>query len=77
MDKKRRKFLKLLVVGSGTLVMGQVLSPLLVKLVHPSSEKPKTRTKTSSKTFRVVENKQVLSFYDNSGEEILQIDTGT
>ncbi len=75
MDTKRRKFLKLLVVGSGTLLMGQVLSPLLVKIVDTSSTKPKTRT--TSKAFQVVEDKEVVSFYDSSGEEIFQIDKGT
>lgn len=74
MDKKRRKFLKILAIGSGTLLMGEVLSPLLSKLLDNSSTKAKD--KPSPKAFRVVENETILSVYDNSGEEIFQIDRG-
>jgi len=61
-------------MGSGTLVMGEVLGSLLFKLLHNSSTK--TIATTNSKAFRVVKKEKVLSVYDKSGEEILQIDEG-
>ena len=72
MDKKRRKFLKILLLGAGTFVAGKVFGPFFSKsLSIPSNDKK------SSSAFKVVENKKFLSIYDNSGEEVLQIDKST
>lgn len=76
-DNNRRRFLKIILIGSGTLVVGKVLGPFLPRFFNVSStEASSPLTKTDSSAFRVVENKKVLSIYDNSGEEIFQIDKG-
>ena len=79
MDKNRRKFLKIVLVGSGMLIMGKILDPLFSK----SLENPLAKTNLNAKidkddpdTYKVVENKKNLSVYDSSGEEIFQIDNG-
>lgn len=76
MDTNRRKFLKIILVGSGTLAVGKVLSPALLKFFDGSSTKTDLlpKTKTSFGEFQVVENEKILSVYDDSGEEIFQID---
>lgn len=72
MDKSRRKFLKLIFIGSGTFIMGKILSPLFSKSFAKSLDRPLAEKERPN--FQVVENKKTLSIYDNSGEEILQID---
>lgn len=67
-DENRRKFLKIIFVGSGVLLMERVLGPLFSRFSGNS--------KTSFKNFRVTENNKRLSIYDSSGEEIFQIDKG-
>jgi len=71
-DKNRRNFLKILLIGSGVLVVGKILSPLLSRSLNGSSPGPAAQN--NLRAFRVVENKKILSIYDNSGEEIFQID---
>ena len=73
MDKNRRKFLKIVLIGGGTLLVGKVLNPLFSAL-DDSSAKIGLPEKTAPKAFHVVENKKIFSIYDNSGEEIFQID---
>jgi hypothetical protein len=68
MDKDRRKFLKIILIGSGTLLAGKVLGPLFSSLLDDSS------TKNDSTAFKVSEDEKNLSIYDSSGEEIFQID---
>ena len=68
MDESRRKFLKIILIGSGTLVVGKIFDPLFSKFLDNSS------TKSEPQAFKVVENKKILSIYDTSGEEVLQID---
>lgn len=70
MDINRRKFLKIMLIGSGTLLLGRVLSPLFSKFFDDFF------AKSSPGPFQVVENNKKLSIYDNSGEEIFQIDNG-
>lgn len=79
MDKDRRKFLKILLIGSTSFIAGKILGPLLSNFFDHSFTKDNAKTAeagSSSEHFRVVENKQILSVYDNSGEEIFQIDKG-
>ena len=71
MNEDRRKFLKIALIGSASFIVGKILGPLFSKFLDNSS------SKTSSGSFRIVEDKKVLSIYDNSGEEIFQIDKGT
>lgn len=73
MDKDRRKFLKILLIGSGTLLVGKLFGPLFSRFFDGSFAKTNS-LKTSLATFRVDENKKKLSVYDDFGEEVLQID---
>ena len=69
-NKDRRNFLKILLVGGGVLVAGKVLGPVLSRILNgPSVE-------TQFESFRAVENKKTLTIYDSTGEEIFQIDKG-
>lgn len=79
MDKNRRKFLKILLIGSGTLLVGKIFNPFFSKFSNDSFTKTdsSSETKTSLGDFEVVENEKKLSIYDDSGEEIFQIDKGT
>lgn len=70
MDKNRRKFLKVTLIGSGVFLANKVLGPLLARLLDDSV------AKVDSAAFKVRENKKILSVYDSSGEEIFQIDKG-
>ena len=74
MDKNRRNFLKIILVGSGTLLAGKVLGPLSSKFLDGSFNKTDSSTKNDFRDFQIVENEKILSVYDNSGEEIFQID---
>ena len=74
MDENRRKFLKIIFIGSGALLMEKVLGPLFSRFLDSSSAKTGSSDKTSFRDFRVVENKIGLSVFDNSGKEIFQID---
>ncbi len=76
MDKNRRKFLKIIFIGSGAILMEKVLGPLFSRFLDDSSAKTDSSNKTSFRDFQVVENKKNLSIYDSSGKEVLQIDKG-
>lgn len=71
MDKNRRKFLKVILIGSGTLIMGKILGPLFSRSLN-SLDNP--LAKNDPKLFRVFENEEILSIYDDSGVEVFQID---
>ena len=75
MNKDRRKFLQVILIGSGTLLMGKVLGPLFSSLFNDPFTQ--TKTKTDPGVFKIVENKKRLSIFDDSGEEIFQIDNET
>jgi len=80
-DINRRKFLKIILIGSGTFLVGKILEPLFSKSLFSDEPLAKTNSLTKinggdSHAFRVVEDKKSLSIYDNSGEEIFQIDKG-
>lgn len=79
MNEDRRKFLKIVLIGSASLIVGKILGPLFSgSLNDPLAKKdpPKPVQKDSSSPFRVVEDGSSLSIYDNSGEEVFQIDKG-
>lgn len=67
-----------MLIGSGTLVVGKVLGTLSSKLLDdPFVSKTDgigTKTKINSTTFKIVENQDTLSFYDESGTKVLEID---
>lgn len=71
MDKNRRNFLKIMLIGGGTLVAGKLLGPVFSKFWSgPSVE-------TDFSNFRTVENKNGLAVYDKAtGEEIFIMDDG-
>lgn len=75
MNENRRKFLKIIFVGSGALLVEKFLGPLLSRFSdNPPVARTDSSNKTSFRNFRVVEDKKILSVYSSSGEEILQID---
>jgi hypothetical protein len=82
MDTERRNFLKIILIGSGTLLAGKVMGPLFSGRLQntfdqdASSEKNNLLAEKSSSSFKIVENEKMLSIYDISGEEIFQIDKG-
>jgi hypothetical protein len=73
-DKNRRNFLRIILVGGGTFIVGKILSPLFSKSFIKSLDNRLTPRNTNVQAFRVIEDKKVLSVYDDSGEEIFQID---
>lgn len=75
MDTNRRTFLKIILIGGGTLLVGKVLGPLFLNLLNDSSAKTGS-TKTKPLAFRIDDNEKRLSIYDDTGEEIFQIDKG-
>ncbi len=78
MDKNRRKFLKILLIGGGTLLVGKIMGPLFSKSLDNSvSITPDSSdSKKDSTPFKLAEDEKSLSVYDEAGEEIFQIDKG-
>jgi len=72
-DKERRRFLTVMLIGSGAFLAEKVLGPLFSFFSDPSA-RSSLSNKPGSRGFNIVENKNGLSVYDVSGEEILQID---
>jgi len=75
-DKNRRKFLKIIFIGSGALIMEKILGPFFStsfgqRVEAPLVDKPKKRRQTA---FNIVDNNEVFSVYDESGEQIFEID---
>jgi hypothetical protein len=68
MDKNRRNFLKIMLIGGGTVVLGKVLGPVLSKLVDGASGE------TNFRNFKMAENRKGLTVYDKKGEEIFIMD---
>jgi hypothetical protein len=73
-DKNRRKFLTVMLIGSGAFLVEKILTPLFARFLNNPPAKTSLSPKTSFMGFQVAENKKSLSVYDSSGEEILQID---
>ncbi|MCX6702766.1 MAG: hypothetical protein NTW60_02775 [Candidatus Wolfebacteria bacterium] len=74
MDISRRKFLKLIFVGSGAFLLEKVMGPLFSKFLDNSSVQTNPPAKTNFRNFKITEDSQILSVYDSSGEEVFQID---
>jgi len=70
MQSNRRNFLKFLLVGIGTFLIGRFLGPNLFK-------KTPTKTETKVGNFKVAEDDNEIIFSDSGGEEILIIDKDT
>ena len=73
-DKNRRKFLTVMLIGSGAFLLEKILTPLFSRFLNDSSAKTGLSKKTDFKDFQVAENKKGLFVYDDSGEEVFQID---
>jgi len=62
-DKNRRKFLTVMLIGSGAFLVEKILTPLFSRFLNDSSA-PTTKTGLSSKAslggFRIVENKEIF-----------------
>ena len=68
LNKNRRNFLKILLIGGGTVLAGKFFgSGILDFLSGPETSK-------DFETFKVTEDRKGLSIYDKNGEEILVID---
>jgi len=72
-DKERRKFIKILLIGGTSFIVGKTLGPLFSKFFDSPSADNKN---DSSVAFKVVQDKKKFSIFDDSGEEIFQIDNG-
>lgn len=68
-----------MLIGSGTFLVEKVFGPLFSKFLNNPPVQTGLPHKTDLGGFQVVENKKVLSVYDDddSGEEVLQIDKET
>ena len=69
MNKNRRNFLKILLIGGGILLIGKFLGPRILDIF---SRGPKTEKDFGN--FRVSEDKKELIISDQTGEEIFIID---
>lgn len=76
-DKNRRKLLVVMLIGSGAFLVEKFSGPLLSIFLNNSPAKSDLPAKTDFSGFRVTEDKKILSVYDDSGEEIFQIDKKT
>jgi len=70
MNERRRKILKLGLLGSATFVLGKILGPSLNLFGGNVAE----GEVTDFKNFRIVDNDKELGFYDKLGNEILIIE---
>ncbi|TSD02969.1 MAG: hypothetical protein Athens071416_360 [Parcubacteria group bacterium Athens0714_16] len=71
-DKNRRNFIKILLIGGGTLLVGKLLSPWVLDLFSPE---PGMDIGQDLKDFNIKENKKEIIISDKkSGEEIFIID---
>jgi len=71
MDQKRRKFLKVLLVGGGVLLVGKLFSSRVLSLFSSDSKIEK-----DFESFKVSEDKNGLIISDRNGHEIFIIDRG-
>ena len=73
MDIGRRKFIKVLFIGGTSFIVGKTLGPLFSKFFNNSSNDD---LKDSPTAFKVIQDHTKLSIFDDTGEEIFQIDNG-
>ena len=75
MNIDRRKFLKIVLIGGASFIVGKVFGPLFSKFIDNfNSDTNSNLGKIDSSKFKIIENDRVMSILDNSGEEIFQID---
>jgi hypothetical protein len=67
-NNNRRKFLKIVLIGGSSFIVGKVLGPLFSDFFDGST------AKNDPVAFKVVGDKKTFSVYDDTGEEVLQID---
>ena len=67
-NQNRRNFLIFLLIGSGTLLLGRIFGPGLLKFFFP----PKMEQDFNE--FKVTKDRKELIIFDKKGEEILIID---
>ena len=70
MDKERRKFIKVLLIGGTSFIVGKTLGPLFSRFFEATP----ANSKNESTAFNIIQNNKKLSIFDDSGEEIFQID---
>lgn len=89
-NPERRKFLKILLIGTGAFFLGKFLGPIVkflgifkskeVLIKAPESEKSLKTSESEEgvefKNWKVTEKEDVLTVQDQSGEEILILDLG-
>ncbi len=68
LNEGRRKFVKIVLIGGASFMVGKILGPLYSKFL------PGPSTKKDSTAFKISEDSKGLSVYDSSGEEVLYID---
>ena len=69
MDKNRRNFIKILLIGGGTLLVGKFLGPRILDYFSAGQKVEK-----DFENFRVTEDNKELIVSDKTGEEIFIID---
>ena len=70
MDKKRRNFLKILVIGGGVFIGAKIISPMVLEYLSA----PPVVAEKDFGNFRVSDDKSELIISDKSGDDILIID---
>lgn len=74
-DKNRRNFIKISLIGGGTLLVGKLLGPKVLDLFSSKSGVDIEDLRNNLNDFNINENKKELIISDKkSGEEILIID---
>lgn len=95
-NEHRRKFLKIVLIGSSSFIVGKILGPVISKFVenmdtgmfdnlgHVDYTSPRLAGRNNKQSgqpsrllssgFRVNEDQSILSVFDDTGEEIFQID---
>ena len=71
MDKNRRNFIKILLIGGGTLLVGKLFGP---KILNLFSSEPEMEIGKDLNNFNITEDKKELIISDKGGEEIFIID---
>lgn len=83
MNTHRRKFLKIVLIGSASFVVGRIFGPIVsgvTKLTENTentggrNDKIESLSQTDPGSFKVIEDKNFFSVYDESGEEVFQVD---
>jgi hypothetical protein len=73
-DKNRRKFLKIILIGGGIFAVGKILGPLFSPTLNSSLTKETEKVINKPTSFKISEKNKTLTIYDKTGEEVFQID---